>query len=753
MDISNRPGTPPPDGYESNFDNPSTGNYFAVPIITFCVVLSAVAIGVRFYAKFVERKLLVADYFTFVAFPVFWVYAYYSYKLSWTGGYLVHQWDIRLEDVPAYNYVCVHSTLLPSCCTRLTIAQIIWLITLLYLWAIALTKCAILLEWVAIFVPKGERNCLTLASWATCLALLILAAILFILDLLNCTPFEANWNPSIPGSTCRFEISQFGIASSTTNFVFDLVPLFIAQKVIWGLRLPTHKKWGVSFIFLIGLAGCAASIRKDLPGRLESLSTQITDLIVVLEEVNALLEPPHADGEQATLVLNTGNDNPDSTNGDDGNTKHHHDGRTEANIRSVLVPCSHHLESLRAIVEHIKLHCEKGGPSMTVENRLLLEETSARVERYSPTSELGQGESHPDPRQRKLHRAAIPPPLYGPPPPSNAPRASSLQQIQSVAVQVTTGTSHCGGGHCRCVCHSVWGVNTPGGFFNRVVGQLFLGYSGLSGLSPSCNMSSCEAARKPEVTAVYWFHMGLFWSIIGQFNLSCQANVGPQFELKTLRRVPDSAAYVNYAVLHIFSHFHRPLNRSALLAYLVQALTDLGLNQPLTTDLSPRTKANDLLLQGATKTTEDALMPLSGGSDWADEQEFTTPHIESSLGYQIGTPLNCAARNASDPVVIGLLLQYGVNPDATGVDRHTPLIHAARKNMPEFAHLLLQYGANINAVASDGQTPLTTAIVNNNYDVLPLLLERWADYIQRVPTSQWTESFACRCSICRHPND
>lgn len=61
MDILNGPSIPPPDGYESNFDNPPNGNYFVVPIITLCVVLSAVAFAIRFYAKYVGRKLIVAD--------------------------------------------------------------------------------------------------------------------------------------------------------------------------------------------------------------------------------------------------------------------------------------------------------------------------------------------------------------------------------------------------------------------------------------------------------------------------------------------------------------------------------------------------------------------------------------------------------------------------------------------------------------------------------------------------------------------
>ncbi|KAJ8126735.1 hypothetical protein O1611_g6903 [Lasiodiplodia mahajangana] len=440
--------------------------------------------------------------------------------------------------------------------------------------------------------------------------------------------------------------------------------------------------------------------------------------------------------------------------------------------------------------------------------------------------------------------------------PSNSPPRIPFQQGQSLGVQVITTVARCGRGHCRCICHSTRKIKTPGGLFNRVAGQLSLSYNGLSVLSPACNIPSCEATRKPEVTAEYWFPMGLFWSMIVQFNLSYQTNVGPQFELKTLRRVPDTAACINYAIKGNIEGLKELFRRGAASPHDVSdtrgysLLRVSGINGTPTTsrapiltpnpqhvrvesdiaegadadyrpkaptDLSPRAKANDLLLQGVSKATEDALMPLSGGGDWADEQEFTALHrivtglssksLEMELqehpedidkqdglgrspiswaaargneehvtlllshganpnildvqlsgpvtysadrshagctrlllnahaqtdpilpaGAKIGSPLNCAARNANDPAVIELLLQYGADPNATGVDLRTPLIHAARKNKPDFANIMLAHGANINAMASDGQTPLTTAIINNSHDVLGLLLERWEEY-------------------------
>ena len=102
--------------------------------------------------------------------------------------------------------------------------------------------------------------------------------------------------------------------------------------------------------------------------------------------------------------------------------------------------------------------------------------------------------------------------------------------------------------------------------------------------------------------------------------------------------------------------------------------------------------------------------------------------VEIPGGYKIGSPLNCAARNASDPLLIKTLLDFGANVDACGVDGRTSLIHAARTNNVDFALLLLEHNANINAIATTGHTPLTTALMNNSHGVLKLFLDRWQDY-------------------------
>ena len=97
-------------------------------------------------------------------------------------------------------------------------------------------------------------------------------------------------------------------------------------------------------------------------------------------------------------------------------------------------------------------------------------------------------------------------------------------------------------------------------------------------------------------------------------------------------------------------------------------------------------------------------------------------------GVMFGSPLNCAARNSSDPLLIKNLLDFDADVEASGVDGVTPLLHVARGKPVSFAKLLLDYGANINATSKDGRTALTTAIIYNNHSVLRLLLDRWFEY-------------------------
>lgn len=100
--------------------------------------------------------------------------------------------------------------------------------------------------------------------------------------------------------------------------------------------------------------------RTDLPGRLESLSTQVVDLTIVLQETGVLLSELGKDGssqeQQGSGGPSQGAGQTDKENlTARSEAARLHRTQTEASIRHFLGPCSRHLASLRSIIEDIRI--------------------------------------------------------------------------------------------------------------------------------------------------------------------------------------------------------------------------------------------------------------------------------------------------------------------------------------------------------------------------------------------------------------
>lgn len=97
---------------------------------------------------------------------------------------------------------------------------------------------------------------------------------------------------------------------------------------------------------------------EDLPARLDSLSNQIQDLIVVLEETNHLLEDlrePEGCLREAESPAAPADEGPAASIRPQTKINPGYRAQTEANIRCTLAPCARYLAALRAIVEDVRI--------------------------------------------------------------------------------------------------------------------------------------------------------------------------------------------------------------------------------------------------------------------------------------------------------------------------------------------------------------------------------------------------------------
>ena len=121
-----------------------------------------------------------------------------------------------------------------------------------------------------------------------------------------------------------------------------------------------------------------------------------------------------------------------------------------------------------------------------------------------------------------------------------------IPKSEGIGVKVLQYSSACRP-RCPCSCHEYKKSASPV-FLNRVLGQMFIGYAGLPLFSPKCSSQECRKGQVPRVSLEYWFPLGFLWSQILSVQAGFSQNLGPHFQLKTLRRVPDSAPCVNFAL-------------------------------------------------------------------------------------------------------------------------------------------------------------------------------------------------------------
>jgi len=95
------------------------------------------------------------------------------------------------------------------------------------------------------------------------------------------------------------------------------------------------------------------------------------------------------------------------------------------------------------------------------------------------------------------------------------------------------------------------------------------------------------------------------------------------------------------------------------------------------------------------------------------------------------TPLHVAAA-LDDPIVAGILIAAGADPEAVTAEGFTPLHWAASRDAVHTARMLIRLGAKVDAASPQGITPIHWAAGKNATNVVKLLIQNGADI--NVPT-------------------
>lgn len=92
---------------------------------------------------------------------------------------------------------------------------------------------------------------------------------------------------------------------------------------------------------------------------------------------------------------------------------------------------------------------------------------------------------------------------------------------------------------CSCICHAQKTLKSPS-FMERLVGSLFVGYTGIPRLRSQCNQQSCHLASPPMIYITYYFPA---WFLARMVSLMIASTplAGPVVSLKTQRAVPGDA--------------------------------------------------------------------------------------------------------------------------------------------------------------------------------------------------------------------
>ena len=119
----------------------------------------------------------------------------------------------------------------------------------MYSVSILVTKLAILVQYLRIFVPSRNKV-FYLTHFIIWFNVLFYIAVALV-TIFQCTPREKIWQPFLPGKCVNF--NAILIAGAAINVASDFAILALPIGSVWRLQMALRNKVGISAIFAVGL--------------------------------------------------------------------------------------------------------------------------------------------------------------------------------------------------------------------------------------------------------------------------------------------------------------------------------------------------------------------------------------------------------------------------------------------------------------------------------------------------------------------
>ncbi|KAI0838700.1 MFS general substrate transporter [Hypoxylon sp. FL0890] len=204
---------------------------YAVFAVTVCtLVLTTLVVVARLFCRIrIVRSVTWDDYFIICA----WVLAFgLTFAVDFASFRGLGRHD---EDVPD-NY-------------WYSLRRCEYVFSVLYNPALMATKTSVLIFYLRL--SKNTQKVLRLASWAVLGLVNVAGAVLTFINIFQCHPLPAAYDPLVIPTYCIPLLTQF-ICSAPINVVTDLAILALPLPVLTSMRLPRRQKVILIFTFALG---------------------------------------------------------------------------------------------------------------------------------------------------------------------------------------------------------------------------------------------------------------------------------------------------------------------------------------------------------------------------------------------------------------------------------------------------------------------------------------------------------------------